>query len=229
MGSRGWRQREASSPAPLFHIDGVAGRPYGPAPMPETARYDVTLTARDLAVARGGRVIVDGVNLAVGPGDTVVLRGPNGAGKTTLLRALAGLLTPASGEITVNGDDQRIFCGVLNASKPSLTVNENLSFWTTLYGGELGAARAAFGLEPVEKRPVRELSTGYQRRLGLARLILSRRALWIVDEPTAGLDAGATTTFERLLAEHRARGGGAILATHESLEAPNARTLELRQ
>ncbi len=196
--------------------------------MPDAARYNVTLSARDLAVARGGRVIVDGVNLSVGPGEAVIFRGPNGAGKTTLLRALAGLLKPVAGEVTVSDEDQTVFCGVLNGGKPTLTVNENLRFWAALYSARVGEARAAFGLEPVERRPMRELSTGYQRRLGLARLVLSGRAIWIVDEPTAGLDTASTTAFERLLAEHRARGGAAILATHEPLEAPNARTLELR-
>ncbi len=196
--------------------------------MPDAARYTVTLAACDLAVARGGRVIVDGVNLAIEPGDAVVIRGPNGAGKTTLLRAFAGLLTPAGGEVVVSDDRQRVFCGVLNAGKPTLTVNENLRFWAALYGARVAAARAALGLEPVEHRPMRELSTGYQRRLGLARLVLSGRAIWIVDEPTAGLDAASTTAFERLLAEHRARGGAAIIATHEPLDAPGARTLELQ-
>ncbi len=196
--------------------------------MPDAPQFDVTLTARDLAVARGGRIIVDDVNLSVGPGEAVVLRGPNGAGKTTLLRALAGLLTPAAGDVTVSDEEQRVFCGVLNAAKPTLTVNENLRFWAATYGARVGAARAAFGLEPVEHRPMRELSTGYQRRLGLARLVLAGRAIWIVDEPTAGLDTASTIAFERLLAEHRASGGAAILATHEPLDAPDARTLELQ-
>lgn len=193
------------------------------------AQHTATLEAADLAVARGGRVIVEGVSLSLAPGDGVVLRGPNGAGKTTLLRALAGLLTPAAGEIRVSDESARIFCGVLNGAKAALTVNENLRFWRGLYGGEIGPARAALGLEPVEHRPLRELSTGYQRRVGLARLVMSQRPIWIVDEPTAGLDAGATIAFERLLAEHRKAGGAAIIATHEPIEAPGARTLELAQ
>lgn len=196
--------------------------------MPDIAPFTASLTARDLAVSRGGRMIVDGVNLSIGPGEAAVLRGPNGAGKTTLLRALAGLLTPATGDVSVSDDDSRIFCGVLNGAKPTLTVTENLRFWGALYGAEYGPARAAFGLEPVEHRPMRELSTGFQRRLGLARLVVSGRAIWIVDEPTTGLDKASTTAFERLLAEHRVRGGAAILATHEPLNAPGARTLELR-
>jgi len=193
------------------------------------ARHSATLEATDLAVARGGRVIVEGVSLSLAPGDAIVLRGPNGAGKTTLLRALAGLLSPAAGNVRVSDDGARIFCGVLNGAKAALSVNENLRFWRKLYGGEVGPARAALGLEPVEHRPLRELSTGYQRRVGLARLILSQRPIWIVDEPTAGLDAGATVAFERLLAEHRADGGAAIIATHEPIEAPDSRTLELAQ
>lgn len=196
--------------------------------MPDAAPFNASLTARDLAVSRGGRMIIDGVNLSVGPGEAAVLRGPNGAGKTTLLRALAGFLAPASGDVAVSAENARIYCGVLNGAKPTLTVTENLRFWGALYGAKYGAARAAFGLEPVEHRPMRELSTGFQRRLGLARLVVSGRAIWIVDEPTTGLDAASTTAFERLLSEHRTRGGAAILATHEPLDAPGARTLELR-
>ena len=198
-----------------------------PRAMTNATTFDATLKARDLAVARGGRVIVEGVDLALGPGDAAILRGPNGAGKTTLLRALAGLLAPAVGDVSAK-DDARIYCGVLNAAKPTQTVNETLRFWSALYGGAVGPARAAFGLEPFEHRAVRELSTGYQRRLGLSRLILSGRPIWLVDEPTAGLDADAATTFARLLAEHRARGGSAVIATHEPLDAPDARLMELR-
>lgn len=195
--------------------------------MPDATTFNAALEAQDLAVARGGRVIVDGVNLNLGPGEAAILRGPNGAGKTTLLRALAGLLSPAAGAVTAQADS-RIYCGVLNAAKPTQTVNETLRFWASLYGGVVGPARAAFGLEAFEHRPVRELSTGYQRRLGLSRLILSGRPVWLVDEPTASLDADAATTFARLLAEHRASGGAAVIATHEPLDAPGARLLELR-
>ena len=196
--------------------------------MPDVTTFNATLEARDLAVARGGRVIVDGVNLKLTGGDAAILRGSNGAGKTTLLRALAGLLSPAGGAVAAD-DDSRVYCGVLNAAKPTQTVNETLRFWASLYSGVIGPARAAFGLEPFGHRAVRELSTGYQRRLGLSRLIVANRPIWLVDEPTAGLDVDAAATFARLLAEHRARGGLAVIATHEPLDAPGARALELRQ
>ncbi len=199
-----------------------------PRAMADATTFNAELEARDLAVARGGRLIVEGVNLKLGAGDAAILRGPNGAGKTTLLRALAGLLSPAAGAVTAS-DNSRIFCGVLNAAKPTQTVTETMRFWAALYGGALGPARAAFGLEPFENRPVRELSTGYQRRLGLSRLVLSGRPIWLVDEPTAGLDAGAATTFARLLAEHRDRGGAAVIASHEQIDAPGARLMELQQ
>ncbi|MEO1251925.1 MAG: heme ABC exporter ATP-binding protein CcmA [Pseudomonadota bacterium] len=195
--------------------------------MPDVAPFSAGLTARNLAVARGGRIIVDGVDLDLAPGEAIVLRGPNGAGKTTLLRALAGLLAPAAGAIQATGE--RVFCGVRSATKPALTVDENLRFWARLYqSGEIESARNRLGLDDYAKRPAGHLSTGFLRRLGLARLLLSSRPLWFVDEPTSGLDKDASAIFEGIIADHRKTGGAAIIATHETLNAPGARQLELR-
>lgn len=198
--------------------------------MPEPAEFSAFLTARGLAVARGGRVIVESANVDLAPGNAIILRGPNGAGKTTLLRALAGLLTPAAGTVTVSEDDARVFCGTLNGAKSALSVDENLKFWTALYGTPLtlsSEARTALGLCAFAARPAGQLSTGYGRRLGLARLLVANRPLWLIDEPTAALDTNAARTFEALLAAHRAKGGAAIIATHEPLEAPGAQLMEL--
>lgn len=173
------------------------------------------------------------------PGDAVILRGPNGAGKTTLLRAVAGLLRLDAGEIrfeTRSGaaysevEQARIYCGPLNAAKSALTVDENLRFWAALYGAPatlISRARAAFGLERFADRRVGALSTGLCRRLGLSRLLLADRPIWLIDEPTASLDAQSVETFCALVQRHRSVGGAAIIATHESLHLPESRTMEL--
>jgi heme exporter protein A len=198
--------------------------------MPEEPAYAASLNARDLAVARGGRVIVENVSLDLGPGEAIILRGPNGAGKTTLLRALAGLLAPAAGSVAVSAEDSRVFCGALNASKAAMTVDENLRFWAALYGADenhVSGARTAFGLDDYAARPAGHLSTGYARRLGLCRLLIADRPLWFVDEPTAGLDAASVKTFEAILSAHRDNGGAAVVATHEPIDIPGARATEL--
>ncbi len=204
--------------------------PVWSAAMSDASAFAVSLSARDLAVARGGRIIVENVSLDLKPGDAIVLKGANGAGKTTLLRALAGLLPPAAGEITLSDEDARVFCGTLNASKAALSVDENLQFWTALYDAPSGAAvsaRSALGLDAFAARPAGQLSTGYARRLGLARLLIANRPLWFVDEPIAGLDAGSVKTFEAILNQHREKGGGVIVATHEAIDIPNARMMEI--
>lgn len=195
--------------------------------------FQARLAARNLALARGGRRIVEGVDLDLGPGDAVVLRGANGAGKTTLLRALAGLLRPTEGAVEVAGaaaDGARVYCGTQNAVKAALSVRANLRFWGALYGADaprVAAARNAMGLSPYSDDPAGALSTGFARRLALSRLLIADRPIWCVDEPTAGLDAGAARAFADIVEAHRARGGLAIVATHEPLELEGARTLQL--
>ena len=198
--------------------------------MSESIPFTASLNARDLAVARGGHILVEDINLSLAPGEAIVLRGANGAGKTTLLRTLAGLLSPAAGEITISTEEARLFCGTLNSIKAALSVDENLKFWAALYGTSAalcGKARAALELDTFASRPAGQLSTGYSRRLGLARLVVANRPIWFIDEPTSALDSGATQTFEALLANHRAKGGCAIIATHDSLVAAQARVMEL--
>lgn len=207
---------------------------------PAARAYDYRFRADGVSVSRGGVRIVGGVSLSLAPGEAAILRGPNGAGKTTLLRAFAGFLRVERGSVSVqsgNGatiDDMRsavIYCGPLNAVKSTLTVDENLRFWAALYGSPKSAiieARAAFGLESFAQKSAGALSTGYCRRLGLSRLLLARKAIWFVDEPTASLDAASTGAFEKLVERHRAEGGIAVIATHDACAIGNARKIELR-
>ena len=192
------------------------------------------LTVTDLSCTRGGRLILDGLSFALSPGETLVLRGPNGAGKSTLLRALAGLL-PASGRVAIDGRslgrearaEAVAYAGHLDAIKPQLTVAENLRFWAGLFGGDPAPALAAFGLGPLADRPAHLLSAGQKRRLGLARLLVAPRRLWLLDEPTVALDADAVARLLAALRAHSAAGGLAVVATHGPLPLAPARELVL--
>ncbi|MBP7243463.1 heme ABC exporter ATP-binding protein CcmA [Amaricoccus sp.] len=191
----------------------------------------MSLVVTDLACRRAGRRVLDGVGFALAPGGTLVLRGPNGAGKSTLLRALAGLLPPERGGATLDGhlalgDDpdgwaERIaYAGHLDAVKAQLTVAENLRFWAALLGADATAeaeALDAFALAPITSRLAGACSAGQRRRLGLARLALAPRRLWLLDEPTVSLDAEAAERLAAMIASHSARGGMTVVATHVAL------------
>jgi heme exporter protein A len=191
------------------------------------------LSVSDLSCSRGGRPVLRGIGFALEDGETLLLRGPNGAGKSTLLRALAGLL-PASGRIELDGShdpdaraERLAFAGHLDAVKGQLTVAENLAFWAALAGGSAAAALAAFDLAPLADRPAHLCSAGQRRRLGLARLLLAPRRLWLLDEPTVALDAAAEARLLGAIRAHAAAGGLTVVATHAALDLGDARTLTL--
>ncbi len=199
------------------------------------------LRVTDLACERSGRPVFDALGFTLAPGSALLLRGPNGAGKSTLLRALAGLLPVARGSATLDGlalaDDpdgwaERIaYAGHLDAIKPQLTAGENLAFWAALFGAPpaaVGAALAALALEALADRPAAALSAGQKRRLGLARLALAPRRLWLLDEPTVSLDADAAARLAALVRAHCAGGGMAVIATHVDLGLDGATELRLR-
>jgi heme exporter protein A len=174
-------------------------------------------------------------------GGALVLLGPNGSGKSSLLRLLAGLTPAEAGRLLWDGvpvrDDtaaHRIrirFIGHQDAVKPALTVCENLAFWAGLHGAReeaaVASALARLGLDRLADWPSRFLSAGQRRRLALARLLLAPAPVWLLDEPTTGLDRDSIAGFETALAAHRAAGGIVIAATHVPLGLPDARTLTL--
>lgn len=196
-----------------------------------------SLEGRDLACLRGDRAVFAGLSFAVPAGAALVLTGANGAGKSTLLRILAGLLRPVEGAVLWNGHDvaadpaahsRRLrYLSHLDALKPALTVAENLAFFAALHGGAVGPALAAVGLEALAELPARVLSSGQRRRLALARLALGPAPLWLLDEPTTGLDAASVERLAPMLAAHRAAGGIVVAATHLPLPLPEARELRL--
>ncbi len=184
------------------------------------------LEAEELVGGRGGQRLFGPLDSAVSPGDALVVRGPNGAGKSTLLRTLAGLLPPLGGVVRANAALR--YLGHHDAVKPALTVAENLVFWRRFNGtGTSEAALAAVGLDRLSAMPARYLSAGQRRRLALARTLDPAAKIWLLDEPTNGLDAASIATLETTLARHRAAGGAVVAATHAAIDLPQARLLEL--
>lgn len=185
------------------------------------------LVVRDLAVARGGLRVLEGVSFDLPRGRALILRGPNGLGKTTLLRCLAGLQSPVAGQVDMPAESHA-YAGHADGLKPALSVAENLAFWARVFGGgDIDAALDRMNLRALANRPAHMLSAGQKRRLGLARLLVTGRALWLLDEPTVSLDAASVATFAAVLRDHLGQGGGAVIATHIDLGLPEAEVLDL--
>ncbi len=189
------------------------------------------LEVEGLATIRGERLVFAGLSFALPAGGALLLTGPNGAGKSTLLRLLAGLGRVEAGRVRWQGKDaladlpahaaRVAYLGHQDAIKPGLTAAENLRPW----GGGTAAALAAVGLAALAELPARLLSAGQRRRLALARLLLRPAPIWLLDEPTLGLDAASVARFGVMLAGHRAAGGVVVAATH--LPLPLAAAAEL--
>ena len=202
--------------------------------MSQTARVKpvdrlLHLHADNLSVERGTRTVIAALSFAAKAGEALLVVGPNGAGKTTLIRTLAGFITPSHGTIALKGDtgDRDIteechYVGHLTGVKANLTATENLAFWAAyLEDGDRRAiadkvddALAEFGLSALADYPAGLLSAGQKRRLGLARLVVASRPVWLLDEPTVSLDAASTELLARLIQRHLAGGGLVVAATH---------------
>ena len=193
------------------------------------------LVADSLAAIRGERLAFAGISFALPPGGALLLEGPNGSGKSTLLRVLAGLGRAEAGTLRWNGEDAlsdrtthatRIaYLGHQDAVKPGLTAAENLAFWGTQ--AQIEAALHRVNLAPLADLPARMLSAGQKRRLALARLALASAPIWLLDEPTLGLDIASVAALGDMLTAHRAGGGVVLAATHLPLPLPGAETLRL--
>jgi heme exporter protein A len=200
--------------------------------------------ATDLACRRGERLVFTNLSFALAPGQALMLRGPNGSGKSSLLRLVAGLLTPAAGRLLwgttpvaadLASHHARLhYIGHQDALKPAMTPREVLAFATALRGRRLASAEpalnealAAFDLEGIADWPCRWLSAGQRRRVALARLLASPAPLWLLDEPTTALDSDGQARLEQVIAEHRAAGGMAMIATHAPIQLDAATTLAL--
>ncbi len=185
------------------------------------------LRVSDLTVARGGVPVLEGVSFSVADGRALVLRGPNGSGKTTLLRTVAGLQPALDGR--VDGAGERIaYAAHSDGLKSMLSVAENLSFWASVFGqADIAGAMTAFDLVALEDRLAGTLSAGQKRRLGLARLMVTGRPVWVLDEPTVSLDAASVALFAEAVRAHLAQGGSALMATHIDLGLAEAEVFDV--
>jgi len=192
----------------------------------------VTLAVENLAAARGLRLLFEGLSFRVGAGEALELRGPNGSGKSTLLRILAGLTRQHAGAVALAGiedDIARHYLGHSDAVKPAETARQQAQFWASYFGRPPSTATEALervGLAQRVDVPGRGLSAGQKRRLAITRLLIDPRPVWLLDEPTAGLDLEGRGLIERLVAEHRATGGLVVAAIHGDGFA-NSRTIDL--
>lgn len=183
------------------------------------------IAAENLSCERGGRTVFSNQNFALGSGEFLQLTGPNGSGKSSLLRLLANLSEPSLGHITLEGGSPDLTLGQQahyiahsDASKSALTVTENLNFWRDfLGGGDLMRALQAVNLAALADYPAALLSAGQRHRLALARLALVPRAIWLLDEPSVGLDESAQKLLAGLMNGHLREGGLIVAATHVSL------------
>ncbi|HLE72986.1 MAG TPA: heme ABC exporter ATP-binding protein CcmA [Anaerolineales bacterium] len=188
------------------------------------------IAARGLGKRFGYRLVLESVNLKVNPGELVVLLGPNGAGKSTLLRILASLSRPTFGEVEVAGSRfpqqaaaaraQIGFLGHKPMLHEDLSARQNLIFYASLYGVKRPDARIKellnlFDLDPRRHEPVRTFSRGMQQRLAVARAMLHRPKVLLLDEPHSGLDREAITILDGLLRDLAKKGTTILLATHD--------------
>lgn len=201
------------------------------------------LTAENLAARRGEDLIFVNLSFHLAAGEALVLTGRNGSGKSTLLRVVAGLLRPEKGTVIFHGDGSREgrhpgevshYLGHRNAMKNELTVAENLDFWRAFLdetevpaGLSPEEAAEAVGLSGITHLPFGYLSAGQQRRFAFAKLLVAHRPIWILDEPTAALDASADRLLAGLIEAHLAKGGIVLAATHQPLGLKNMQELKM--
>jgi heme exporter protein A len=195
------------------------------------------LACENLTCSRGGRDVFAGLNFSLSGGEALVVTGRNGAGKSSLLRMLAGLISIATGRLTLTGSDddatlaeQSHYLGHLDAVKPSLSVCENLRFWAEFLGNGaslIEPALAAVDLAPLADLPAAYLSAGQRRRLSIARLVAAPRPIWLLDEPTSALDVPSQDRLAKLMAGHLSGGGMIIAAAHGPIGLERPRELKL--
>lgn len=196
----------------------------------------LALTADNLACRRGGRLIFAGLGFSLAGGEAIALTGRNGAGKSSLIAMICGRLLPAEGALRLEGaDDVPLpelihLVGHRDGLKTALTARENLDFAQALLGAASASpdqALAAVGLPHVAALPVGYLSAGQRRRVALARLLVSRRPLWLLDEPASALDTAAQAMLIGLMQQHLSEGGAILAATHGPLGLDRARELRI--
>ena len=197
---------------------------------------NISLEAHDLACVRGGRCVYQGLGFTLNSGDLLVLRGGNGSGKSTLLRQIAGFLPVYEGQINCHHAQEQImldahlhYVGHQSGVKTYLSVAENLSYWSKLFEGSdaLEETLSFWGLDALRDTPARLLSEGQKRRVGLARLMLAPRPVWLLDEPNVGLDVENLARLEAVISTHISAGGMVMMASHVDVGINKAREFNL--
>ncbi len=198
------------------------------------------LSATDLTLIRGERCLFTGLGFALDAGHLLLLEGQNGSGKTSLLRALAGMLELETGEIRWNGEPirqvrQSYFQSVVWMAhrvglKADLTLVENLQFESALRPAantDFNAVLERLGIDRLKKLPIRSLSAGQQRRVALARVLLSAAPLWLMDEPFTNLDRDGRRLVIDMVAQHLTSGGMCVMAAHQDvvIDAPTQKVV----
>jgi len=176
----------------------------------------LSLTLENVAVYRGNRVVLRDLSLAAASGEILWIRGANGCGKSTLLRLIAGLLTPESGKLLVEG--QMALADENLALDPNLTVYSALNFWANMDKASadiIETAMADMDLDSLRDVPVRFLSTGQRKRANIARLLASNAGIWLLDEPYNGLDSASCARLDQAITRHAASGGIILVAAHQ--------------
>lgn len=195
-----------------------------------------SLQANQLTCVRGGRIVFRDVSFRVGAGEALAIEGANGSGKTSLLRMIAGFLAPEAGSIVLGRDGAEIsdseergkhvgWLGHQDGVKPQMTPAETLRFFAGLQGvtADMPVALEQVGLARAAELPCRYLSAGQKKRLALARLKISARPLWLLDEPLSALDTQGKALLRDMIERHCVSGGMVIAATHEPLDIDCAR------
>ena len=182
----------------------------------------MAILVKSLSVSRGGINLLQDVDIELKNGQAGILRGPNGVGKTTLLRSLAGLQPFDSGKIECSLDDI-CYSGHADGVKPTLTVQENLEFWANIFGSpSISEVAEKFMIIELLNSKAGNLSAGQKRRVGLARLGLTGRQVWLLDEPTISLDETSVKIFGNIIKDHLSEDGCALIATHIDLGLENS-------